>query len=551
MILAAVSLSFLNELVVVIVASVVGAYVCYRIGLVSILGFLLAGVVIGPHALGWVQEQALIDILAELGVILLLFAIGVELSIDKMSRLARAVVIGGGLQVAITSAVVLGLGLVFGLSWTVSLYTGFLVALSSTALVLGLLEQKGRLGSPTGQNALAILIFQDIIVVVMVLLVPVLAGETTSALEFVWIMGKALLLTVGVLVVARRLVPHALDRIAGTRNPELLWLTILGVCAGVVALAYAAGLSPALGAFLGGLLVSETRYREQALADTWPLRVLFTAIFFVSVGMLLDVSFFLAEWWVILAVVAGVMILKTAVAALSVKVLRYDTAIAAGVGLTLAQVGEFSFVLERVGDAAGLSPFGLGAWGQQVFIASTVGLLALTPLSMAWGERIQARVRERSDGGDAPVDNGNPVVIVVGYGPGGQGVVRATSADSFDVRIVEVNPATVAHLKSEGRKVIFGDATRRGVLQKAGLGSAILVVIAISDMAFVGRVIELIQKARPDVRILARVRYQSEGQRWSEDPAITMVIDECEARDRLEIEACRIAGACRPVVVSS
>jgi CPA2 family monovalent cation:H+ antiporter-2 len=278
-------------MVALFIVSVIIAYLCYRLRLVPIAGFLLAGVLIGPNSLGLVHDQELVDILAEVGVILLLFSIGLEFSLKELSRIGRAIFLGGGLQVGLSLAAVTGVLLAFGVPWQAGIYTGCLVALSSTAIVLGLLSERDESDTPTGRLSLAILIFQDLAIVVMVLLIPLLAGEggTTGAVLLVF--GKALLLIAAVLVLARRVVPWILEHVAYTRRQELFLLTVVAICFGTAAASSYAGVSLALGAFLAGLVVSESRYREQALSEILPLRTVFNAVFFVSVGMLLDLSF--------------------------------------------------------------------------------------------------------------------------------------------------------------------------------------------------------------------------------------------------------------------
>ena len=212
MVLAA-NLPFLNEMVAIFVASVAIAYLCYRLRLVPIVGFLLAGVVIGPSGLGLVQNQELVDTLAEIGVILLLFTIGLEFSLERLSRIGRAIFVGGGVQVALSIAIVVGTLLAFSVDWKVGVYTGCLVALSSTVIVLGLLSERDETDTPAGRLSLAILIFQDLAIIAMVLLVPILAGEGGTAGDVLWVLGKALLLIAGVLVLARRVVPWILEHV--------------------------------------------------------------------------------------------------------------------------------------------------------------------------------------------------------------------------------------------------------------------------------------------------------------------------------------------------
>lgn len=230
-----IGLPFLNEIVALFLVSVGIAYLCYRLKLVPIVGFLIAGVVIGPNALALVQDQELVDILAEIGVILLLFTIGIEFSLEKLNRIRKAILVGGGLQVLVTIGAVMIILMVFGISWKTGIYTGCLVALSSTAIILGLLSQQRETDTPTGQLSLAVLIFQDLAIIAMVLLVPLLAGRPGSGFDLLLILGKALLLIAAVIILAYRIVPWILEKVAHTRRQELFLLTVVAICFGTAA----------------------------------------------------------------------------------------------------------------------------------------------------------------------------------------------------------------------------------------------------------------------------------------------------------------------------
>ncbi|MEP0545945.1 MAG: cation:proton antiporter [Rhodothermales bacterium] len=539
----AVTIPFLNELVALFAASVAIAYLCYRLKLVPIAGFLIAGVLIGPHALGLVSEQELVDVLAEVGVILLLFTIGVEFSLTKLAKLGSAIFVGGGLQVGITIALITAALVAFGGTWQSGVYTGCLVALSSTAIVLGLLAERAESDTPSGQLSLALLIFQDLAIVVMVLLVPLLAGQGGTTGEFLWVLAKAALLIAAVLVLARRGVPWLLDKIARTRRQELFLLTVVAVCFGTAAVSSLAGVSLALGAFLAGLVVSESEYSEQALSEVLPLRTIFNAVFFVSVGMLLDLSFFLSNLGLVLAVAAVVVVVKLVTASAGVLALGYPVRIAAATGLTLAQIGEFSFVLERAGRAAGLSPAGLGDTGEQVFIASTVLLMLLTPLLIQTGPRLGtalARTPLRRLGASVdPVEEAadepelEDHVIVVGYGPAGRRLVQVLRDTGIPFVVLEMNPESVKTMNDAGVRAIYGDATRQHILELAGVETAKLAVVVINDPAASPRIIQLARFLNPTLQIVARTRFLADIERLHEVGADIVVPEEMETTVRI------------------
>src|SRR4030095_11551286 len=250
--------SFLTDAVALVLAGAIIAYICFRLGLVPIVGFLVAGVVIGPNALGLVQDRGMVDAAAEVGVMFLLFTIGIEFSLERLAEMKRAIFAGGGLQVALATLGTLVLLLPFGVDWRSGLFTGFLVALSSTAIVLKLLADRNETNTANGRIGLGILVFQDLAVVVMVLLVPMLAGAGGSSIEIVWALTKAAAIIVAVLVVSRRLMPAVLEQVARTCSPELFLLTVIAICFGTAFLTNLAGVSLSLGGFLAGLVVSES-----------------------------------------------------------------------------------------------------------------------------------------------------------------------------------------------------------------------------------------------------------------------------------------------------
>ncbi|MEM6288256.1 MAG: cation:proton antiporter, partial [Bacteroidota bacterium] len=282
---------FLVDVVVIVAAAALVAYVCKRIGLVPIVGFLLAGVLIGPGALGLVEDQETIEVAAEVGVLLLLFTIGIEFSLDRLAKIKRLIFVGGGIQVGLTTAIVAGLCMAFGVGWRPAVFTGFLVALSSTAIVTKLLGDRGETNSEHGQGAVGLLIFQDLAVILMVLLVPALGGGDVTGGEVAIALGTAAAIIVFVLVVARRILPPLLEHVARTCSSELFLLTVIAICFGTAYAVGLAGVSIALGAFLAGLVVSQSRFSEHALSEILPLQILFSATFFVSVGLLLDIGF--------------------------------------------------------------------------------------------------------------------------------------------------------------------------------------------------------------------------------------------------------------------
>lgn len=512
---------YLTDVCALLVVAAAVAYACHRLGLVPLVGFLLAGVLIGPHALGLVRDQGVVEAAAELGVLLLLFTIGIEFSLERLARIARLIWIGGGLQVVLVTAAVTALLGVLGVDWRVGMFSGFLAALSSTAIVLKLLGDRGQTQSPAGQAALGVLIFQDLAVIVMVLLVPVLAGQGGSALAVVWALGKAGLVIALALLLARRILPRVLEIVARTCSPDLFLLTVIAICIGTAWLAGMAGVSIALGAFLAGLVVSESRHAEHAFAEILPLQILFSATFFVSIGLLLDVRLLLQNLPLVLLVASVVVAVKVLMTTLALRAAGQALPVAAGSALMVAQVGEFSFVLERSGRSVGLNPLGMGEAGSQAFIAATVILMALTPLMVSaasrLGRRFEDAAQERlqalppSDSRHLPADLGDHVVVA-GYGRAGRALARVLHGSGIPFAIVTLSPDGAAEAEARGLPVLRGDYHKRHILERLGLARAKLLVIPDDEAQVARRVVAVARSLAPTTRIVARAATREEAE---------------------------------------
>ena len=530
---------FLGQLTVLIGASVVIAYLSYRLRLVPIVGFLVAGVVIGPHALGLVSDGELVSQMAEVGVMLLLFTIGVEFNLDRLARLKRAILVGGSIQTLGTLALAAAVFVALGVAWREALFSGALVALSSTAIVLSILADRSETDTPTGQLVLAILLFQDFAAIAFVLLVPLLGDGGGSVGTALWGLGRAVVVVAIVVVAARKLVPPLLERVARTQRPELFLLAVVAVCLVAAFGMAAAGVSMALGAFVAGIVVSESPYSEQALADVMPFQTVFNAVFFVSVGMLLDVRILAERPLLIAAVVVSVLVLKAIVTGAAVRSLGYPVRIAAASGLALAQIGEFAFVLEQAGGDVGLSPGGLED-GRQVFLAVSVLLMAFTPGFVAAGPRLGERLGRTFLGrrDDAPAETGaapelRQHAIVVGYGPTGQRLVRALEAVEVPYVIVERNPESATKHRAEGRPVVYGDATRALILEHAGVERARLLVVTVNDPPAAARITALAHELNPALDLVVRARYLDEIEVLRKAGADIVVPEELEVSARV------------------
>ena len=535
----AVTLPFLGDLVLLLGVCVAIAYVCYRLRIETIVGFLLAGVVVGPSALALVRDAQMVESLAEVGVILLLFTIGLEFSLEKLGRIRSYIVSGGGLQVGLTVLVVTGLLVFAGVPVATALFTAFLVALSSTAIVMKLLADRRETDTPVGRLSLAVLIFQDLAIVGMVLLVPMLGGGGGTWLDAVVAVSTSVVIIGVTIVVARRIVPPMLGAVARAQRPDLFLLTVVLICMGTAWVLSLVDVSLALGAFLAGLVVSESRYSSYALSEVLPLRMLFNAVFFVSVGMLLDVRFLVGNLPVVLAVAATVLLLKAVMTSGAVLALKYPVRIAAVVGIGLAQIGEFSFVLERAGEAVGLSPMGLGEDGTQYFVAVAVLLMAGTPFLVRIAPRVGSWLQRSlptappAESREGPVAGLEDHVILAGYGVAGQRLAHVLTECGLPFVTIELNPVLVDQARSDGIPVIQGDAGRPHMLKVAGIERAKLLVSVINDESATLQIARMVRHLNPSTQVMVRTRFLHSIEPLHDAGADIVVPEELETTVRL------------------
>jgi CPA2 family monovalent cation:H+ antiporter-2 len=548
--------AYLGPTAVLIVAAAAVGYLCVRLRVVPIVGFLLAGVLIGPAQLGLVSSTSSVDAAAEVGVILLLFTIGIEFSLDRLASVWRWIVAGGGAQVALTTAAVLGLALATGSGWRAGLFTGFLIALSSTAIVIKVLSDAHASGTVRGRLALAVLILQDLAVVAMVLVIPLLGDDGEGGLwSVVQALGLAVLVVVAVLLLARRVMPRLLEWVAAACSPEVFLLAVIAICFGTAYLTALTGISVSLGAFLAGLVVSESRHSTHALSEVLPLQVVFSAVFFVSIGMLVDLEVLLDHLPTVVAAAALVVAVKVVCTTLALLPLRVGWRQAVATALLLGQVGEFSFVLLRTGQDAGLGLAGFGADGEQVFLSTTVLLMVLTP-ALAWsGDRIAApdstgavgRLSTSQGAGAAspagPDSRGH--VLILGWGEDSLAVADELLAAGHDVVMTTLNPGGAQAAERAGVEVVRGDSTRAHVLREAGVADARLVVVAEDDPEQASRIAETVRgmSATP---VLVRPHGEPDLERLA-DAGVAHVVDPRRvARQDLTSTVLRTLGSGAP-----
>lgn len=477
----------------------------HRLKLPALAGFLAVGAVAGPHCLGLVHEKDLVQSLAEMGVVLLLFTVGLELSWKQIVRLRRAVVVGGGLQVLGTVALGALVSHFSGLSWRASVFLGFLLTHSSTTAITKLLSDRRELNSPPGRLAVAIAIGQDIAVVPMILVLPLLENGNTELGTLVVEMAKSLGSFAAIGVIAHYLAPMALDLAAKTRSREIFLLTVFTLFL-MVAMATAwFGMSLALGAFLAGLVLAETEHHYQVRGEIEPLRDALGSLFFVSIGMLFDPSAVAEAPVVVCAALFAVVVGKTLVVMPIARLLGYPTEIAVRSALLLAQVGEFSFVLVQLVRGRNVLPEQL----ERIFLVVAALSIAITPALSAAGRTFARRKRpdERRTDGDREVADH---VVLVGYGGTGQAVARALAAQQIPFVAIDVHAQLASVARLQQARFLVGDATRSQVLEAAGLSRARLLVIAIDDADAARRTAALARRIAPQVRMVVRAGYLSE-----------------------------------------
>ncbi|WP_027188127.1 monovalent cation:proton antiporter family protein [Desulfovibrio cuneatus] len=523
----------LREFFIIALLSTAVTYGCSRVKIPPIVGFLITGALFGPSAFGLVQNAESVTILSEIGVVFLLFSIGMELSISELIRLRKPVFIGGGLQVAATIGGVVALCLWFwpGESTSTAVFFGFLVALSSTAIVLKVLQQKGQMESPLGRISLSILVFQDLIIIPMMLATPLLAGHGQADMASLAIKaGQTLALIVGIFLLARKGVPWLLTLVVRTKSREMFLISTLGICLGTAWLTAQLGLSLSLGAFMAGLVVAESEYSHSALEGILPFRDVFTSVFFISVGMLLDMHFFLANISTILVVTLLVLGLKAVLAGGATLALGYPLRPALLVGFALCQVGEFSFVLAKSGVQEGL----LTQDNYQLFLAASILTMVGTPFLLNASPTLANRVmrflgkKERETEALQTKAGLEDHLIIIGFGIGGKLLARAANMAGIGYTILEMNPDTVRHYAAQGEPITHGDATHPAMLESLGILQARVLCIVISDPAAVRGITEVARHMNPNVHILVRTRFLAEVAALKELGASNVIPEEFE-----------------------
>jgi len=505
------NIPLLRDIVVLMAVSVPLSMLLSRFGLPTVVGFLLTGVLIGPYGFGLVTDVHTVETLAQIGVVLLLFTIGIEFSISKLLNIRREGIMGGGLQVGLTVLFVLGLALLFGQSLSVALLLGFIISLSSTAIVLKLLSDRGEVSSPQGNFSVGVLIFQDLAVVLMVMVLQSIGlNDGATAFDIAKKLGVSFIAFAVIVAGVVWLMPRLFDQVVKLRNREVFILTIVLVCLGTAWFTSLFGLSLALGAFIAGLAISESEYSSQIVAEVIPFRDTFSSLFFISIGMLLDLSYFAGQvHWVVLLVIAIVAVKALIVIGVG-QILKYPFRLSVIVGLNLAQIGEFSFILMNMGQDYNMLNEGF----YQALLAASIISMALTPFihqrsaKLAWGAgRLLGMAGAREGHKKTHLSNH---VIIIGYGLNGRNLARVLKETGIPHAIMEMNMERVKAAKAEGHTAYFGDASHPEIFRRLAVEKAKMVVTAISDPISTRIIVKNAREMNSAVSILVRTRYIKE-----------------------------------------
>jgi CPA2 family monovalent cation:H+ antiporter-2 len=514
------------DLILTLTGGLAGAlvfgYFTQRAGLSPIVGYLLAGVAVGPNTPGFVADAALAEQLAEIGVILLMFGVGLQFHLEELLAVWRVAVPGAVAQSVVATALGAALGAAFGWTWSTGIVFGVALSVASTVVLIRVLADNNAIHTRAGHIAVGWLVVEDLFTVVALVVLPMVFGGTSSANG----LGTALLVTGGKVaalvvftaVVGARLIPRVLDHVARTHSRELFTLTVLVLALGIaVGSAVVFDASMALGAFLAGLVVGRSEYSLRAASEALPLRDAFAVLFFVSVGMLLNPAALLDDPALVAGTLAVVMVGKPAVAFAITWAMRYPFQTSAAVAVALAQIGEFSFMLSDVGIDLGV----LTPEAGNVLVAVAIISIVLNPVLYRtirpldrWtlahpALRRLADLSQPGEPGDVPRPAADPAhrAIVVGYGPTGRTVTRLLRENGFDVTVVDMNVTTVRELREQGVHAVYGDATRRDTLAQAGTAAAGNLILTSAGMADAEEAIRYAKQLNPRIHVLGRAPY--------------------------------------------
>ena len=526
------SIGFQSILILLSVAFVLVALFHY-LRLPQLLAYLAAGVLVGPHGLGWVAAAEDWRYLAEFGLVFLMFTIGLEFSLARLLSMKRIVFGLGAAQVLISCAAFAGVAVALGVPWPGAVAIGGILAMSSTAIVVRLLMDQLEQHSRHGRYAIGVLLFQDLIVVPFLILIPALGDANAPlAANLGWALAKGVVVLLAILALGRWVLPPLLRRVAATRLREYFMLAVLLLTLAAAAVTGAAGLSLALGAFLAGMMLAETEYRHQVEADILPFRDVLLGLFFVTIGMMLDLAWVQRDWQFIVAGVAAVLLFKTALIAVLGRWFGLQAGSALRTGLVLSQVGEFGFALLLLAQRHQV----LEAAPAQRVLAIVVLTMLLAPAIIWYNGRVARKLvpsyqRARTTDLDAIRRDAQPQsghVILCGYGRSGQNLAWMLAQESIESFALDLDPVRVREARHAGKRVVYGDATRRDVLEAAGIARASALVVSFNDVPIALKILELTRALRPDMPVIVRTMDDADLERLTQAGATEVVPESLE-----------------------
>ncbi len=536
-------------------AALVGGMIAHRLRQPVILGYLIVGVVVGPYALGLVDDVVLVEAAATVGVALLMLTLGLEVSFAQLRQVGKVGLWGGIAQILITFALGILVGsTLFGWSLSQATLFGLVISLSSTMVCFKILMDRGELDSVHGRIMIAILILQDISVILMIIVMPILGGAGQNLpLALVIALGQAILFIGIAIALGMWVLPWLMGRVGGVRSRELFLLTVLVLGLGAALATQILGLSAVFGAFLIGLVLHQTKFAHQALAEITPLRDIFAALFFVSLGMLLDPQFLVDHWEMVIMTAAIIIIMKFAVIFGIVRIFGYSGGVALLVGAGLFQIGEFSFILAQGGVNTGI----ITAQIYSLIIASAIVTMLLTPLSMSLMSRLYSKLALVPKGKQLGTKFAPPVpeieqtqevqpVVLAGYGRVGQNIAGGLRDAGIPYTVIEIDPERIFRLRCGGIACIYGDASNAHVLSRLDLTKTKVLVVTFPDPLAVVTTVKTALRINPRLKIVARVHRTKEAELLKSLGVTELISPEYEASLEFLKRILSVSGWKRP-----
>ncbi len=505
--------SILEDIVVIFALSTFVNFIFTKIKVPTIIGYLITGIIAGPYCLGIIKAPQSIELMAEMGIILLMFSIGLEFSLKHLFKIRRIVFLGGFIQLILTASITMFIARFYNLNWSSSLFVGFITALSSTAVVLKVLQDRSEITSNYGRTVIGILIFQDIILIPLLLFTPILGGNVEGlGLQFFWLGIKSVVIIAIVYVGNKWVMPWFLHVIAITKNHELFLMVILLICLSVALLTNKIGMSFAFGAFLAGLMISESEYSHNAFGNLIPFKDTFSSFFFVSIGMLLNLNFVVDNFQLVFTTVLVVIVVKTTIAGGTAFIMGHTFRGTVMAGLALSQVGEFSFILSKLGFNYKI----LSEFYYQLFLAVAITTMALTPFLIQWGRSLATILLKLPlpklmvDGmfplHQPPIEQLNKHVVIIGKDPRALNLAFMTKYINLPYISIVFDPATVRSMQIKGQSVLYGDATNEPVLHKAHIETAEVIVISVGNKIISMNITEKVRNLNKHAHIIVRTK---------------------------------------------